>query len=229
MSAALLGLAIQRDVRRDFTRLRVSGKPPRQDFESLPTARFSARAPTFFFAAFGLSNSARSAENDSRSLLTGQIADLANIMSFEKSIGSPYTLASLPKPIKSSNGQVHVAGLCSLSGIKKRKRTEIAVGLDGEGVSIYSVRLNVPPSLDDTDSVEASKSSISYIVRASSKRILHNRTVFNFSKRKPQETLRAIYICIFGRIHFRRQGATHLLPRTNHRGPVQHEEICIYP
>jgi hypothetical protein len=60
-------------------------------------------------------------------------------MSFDQPIGAPFTLASLSKPIGSTNGHVHAAGVCSLSGIKKRKRTEIAVGVDGEGVSIYSV------------------------------------------------------------------------------------------
>jgi hypothetical protein len=60
-------------------------------------------------------------------------------MSFDQPIGAPFTLASLSKPISASNGQVHAAGVWSVSGIKKRKRTEVAVGLDGEGVSIYSV------------------------------------------------------------------------------------------
>ncbi|OAG23443.1 hypothetical protein CC77DRAFT_984377 [Alternaria alternata] len=61
-------------------------------------------------------------------------------MSFDQPIGAPFTLASLSKPIGSTNGHVHAAGVCSLSGIKKRKRTEIAVGVDGEGVSIYSLQ-----------------------------------------------------------------------------------------
>ncbi|KAI4950581.1 hypothetical protein J4E91_004466 [Alternaria rosae] len=61
-------------------------------------------------------------------------------MSFDQPIGAPFTLASLSKPIGSTNGHVHAAGVCSISGIKKRKRTEIAVGVDGEGVSIYSLQ-----------------------------------------------------------------------------------------
>lgn len=62
-------------------------------------------------------------------------------MSFDKSIGAPFTLATLSKPVSSTNGRAHAAGVCSISGIKKRKRTEVAIGLDGEGVSIYSVCL----------------------------------------------------------------------------------------
>ncbi|EMD65135.1 hypothetical protein COCSADRAFT_141727 [Bipolaris sorokiniana ND90Pr] len=61
-------------------------------------------------------------------------------MSSDQPIGAPFTLASLSKPVSSTNGRVHAAGVCSISGIKKRKRTEIAVGVDGEGVSIYSLQ-----------------------------------------------------------------------------------------
>ncbi|KAK1912895.1 hypothetical protein P3342_004831 [Pyrenophora teres f. teres] len=61
-------------------------------------------------------------------------------MSFDQPIGAPFTLASLSKPISSTNGRVHAAGVCSASGAKKRKRTEIAVGIDGEGVSVYSLQ-----------------------------------------------------------------------------------------
>jgi hypothetical protein len=60
-------------------------------------------------------------------------------MSFHETIGAPFTLATLSKPIGSTNGRAHAASVCSISGIKKRKRTEVAVGLDGEGISIYSV------------------------------------------------------------------------------------------
>lgn len=82
---------------------------------------------------------ARASPDGSRRPQLLQHAGLANNMSFDQPIGAPFTLASLSKPISSSNGRVHAAGVCSISGIKKRKRTEIAVGLDGEGVSVYSV------------------------------------------------------------------------------------------
>ncbi|KAH9877841.1 hypothetical protein J1614_003058 [Plenodomus biglobosus] len=61
-------------------------------------------------------------------------------MSSDQPIGAPFTLATLSKPVAASHGRVHAAGVCSISGIKKRKRTEIAVGLNGEGVSIYSLQ-----------------------------------------------------------------------------------------
>ncbi|KAJ4290207.1 hypothetical protein N0V90_010422 [Kalmusia sp. IMI 367209] len=61
-------------------------------------------------------------------------------MSFDKEIGAPFTLASLPHPISTRDGRTHAASVCSISGTRKRKRTEIAVGLDGEGISIYSLQ-----------------------------------------------------------------------------------------
>ncbi|KAH7067573.1 hypothetical protein BKA63DRAFT_607408 [Paraphoma chrysanthemicola] len=61
-------------------------------------------------------------------------------MSSDHEIGAPFTLATLPKPVASTGGRTHAAGVCSISGIKKRKRTEIAVGLDGDGISIYSLQ-----------------------------------------------------------------------------------------
>ncbi|KAF2466094.1 uncharacterized protein BDR25DRAFT_294162 [Lindgomyces ingoldianus] len=61
-------------------------------------------------------------------------------MSFDKEIEAPFTLASLPRPLQSTDGQTQASGVCSLSGVRKRKRTEIAVGVDGEGVLIYSLQ-----------------------------------------------------------------------------------------
>ncbi|CAI6341067.1 unnamed protein product [Periconia digitata] len=62
-------------------------------------------------------------------------------MASHQAIGAPYTLATLPHAIGKSGGRPHAACVCSISsGIKKKKRTEIAVGLDGEGISIYSIQ-----------------------------------------------------------------------------------------
>lgn len=66
-------------------------------------------------------------------------AQSGKIMSLEKEIGAPFTLASLPQSINSNSGRSRAASVHSLSGTKKRKRTEIAVGLVGEGIFIYSV------------------------------------------------------------------------------------------
>jgi hypothetical protein len=54
-------------------------------------------------------------------------------------IESVYPLATLPTPLNSSNGRVTGSVVSSLTKGKKRKRTEIATAVDGEGISIYSV------------------------------------------------------------------------------------------
>lgn len=55
------------------------------------------------------------------------------------SIEEPYTIATLPRPLDQEHGRIHPATVSSLSGSRKRKRHEIAVGVDGEGVNIYNV------------------------------------------------------------------------------------------
>jgi hypothetical protein len=61
-------------------------------------------------------------------------------MSPKFSIQDPYVLASLPRPIDRSSGRYVVGEVfggahCS----KKRKRSELVVGVDGEGVNLYDV------------------------------------------------------------------------------------------
>lgn len=51
-----------------------------------------------------------------------------------------YTVASLPKPLDADHGTTKAAPVYGLHGSKKRKRHEVAVGVDGEGVNIYNVQ-----------------------------------------------------------------------------------------
>ena len=53
---------------------------------------------------------------------------------------APYTVASLPKPLDSDGGRIQAAPVYGIHGSRKRKRHEVAVGIDGEGVNIYSVQ-----------------------------------------------------------------------------------------
>lgn len=55
---------------------------------------------------------------------------------------SPYTIASLPRPLDNVHGETHVARVFGLRGSKKRKRHEVAVAVDGESLNIYDVRLS---------------------------------------------------------------------------------------
>lgn len=53
---------------------------------------------------------------------------------------SPFELAKLPRPLDSVNGQYHVANVWNgPQGSRKRKRSELVVAIDGEGLSLYSV------------------------------------------------------------------------------------------
>lgn len=49
-------------------------------------------------------------------------------------------VATLPQPIDHSKGQYVVSEVYGgAPGAKKRKRSELAVGIDGEGVNLYDV------------------------------------------------------------------------------------------
>ncbi|KAF2736578.1 hypothetical protein EJ04DRAFT_462983 [Polyplosphaeria fusca] len=61
-------------------------------------------------------------------------------MSSNGEIGAPFTLALLPRPLDSTSGRTQAASVCSISGSRKRKRTEVSVGIDGEGIFIYSLQ-----------------------------------------------------------------------------------------
>jgi hypothetical protein len=52
----------------------------------------------------------------------------------------PSVLTQLPRPLQASTGKTQVGEVFSLVESKKRKRYEIAVAVDGEGLNIYNVR-----------------------------------------------------------------------------------------
>lgn len=61
-------------------------------------------------------------------------------MSANLSIEGPYSLSSLPRPLHVLQGKYQAAPVWEWSqGSKKRKRPELAIGIDGEGVNIYNV------------------------------------------------------------------------------------------
>lgn len=55
---------------------------------------------------------------------------------------APYTIASLPKPLDAEYGSIYASPVFSYRGLKKRKRHEVVVGVDGESLNIYNVRLH---------------------------------------------------------------------------------------
>lgn len=61
-------------------------------------------------------------------------------MSSKFSVQPPYALATLPAPLDHAKGRYVVGEVYGdQPGSKKRKRAEVAVGVDGEGVNIYDV------------------------------------------------------------------------------------------
>jgi len=52
-----------------------------------------------------------------------------------------YPIASLPSPLDAEAGRTYVSAVYHLNGSRKRKRHEVAVGIDGEVVNIYNVIL----------------------------------------------------------------------------------------
>lgn len=61
-------------------------------------------------------------------------------MSPGSSIQKPYSIASLPKPVNKSTSPYFVGDVHGvIPGSRKRKRTELAVGIDGENLNLYDV------------------------------------------------------------------------------------------
>lgn len=59
-------------------------------------------------------------------------------------IQQPYVLATLPRPLDPKTGRYVVGEVYGTSeGSKKRKRSEVAIGVDGEAVNIYDVSFDM--------------------------------------------------------------------------------------
>ena len=56
-------------------------------------------------------------------------------------IQKPYVLADIPHDITGSPGSILAADVLAITGSKKRKRPELAIAIDRQGISIYDVSL----------------------------------------------------------------------------------------
>ncbi|KAL2048292.1 hypothetical protein N7G274_000203 [Stereocaulon virgatum] len=52
----------------------------------------------------------------------------------------PYTLAEIPQDLTGTSGQIYAADVYAIAGSKKRKRSEVALAIDRQGVNIYDVQ-----------------------------------------------------------------------------------------
>lgn len=55
-------------------------------------------------------------------------------------IQSPTILAELPRSLVTGRSKAHAADVYGLDGHKRRKRSELAVAVDGEYINVYDVR-----------------------------------------------------------------------------------------
>jgi len=63
-------------------------------------------------------------------------------MSSGMALQAPFTLTSLPRPFDSQRGKTWATPVYGYKSQKRRKRPEVVVGVDGEGISVYNVRLH---------------------------------------------------------------------------------------
>ena len=61
----------------------------------------------------------------------------ASMPSASKDLEHPQTLVSLPQPVNRSKGRTRAAVVWS--GSSRRKRPEVVIAVDGEGINIYNV------------------------------------------------------------------------------------------
>lgn len=54
-------------------------------------------------------------------------------------IEKPYVLAEIPKDITGATGHILTGDIHAIAGSRKRKRSEVAVAIDHQGVNIYDV------------------------------------------------------------------------------------------
>ena len=55
-------------------------------------------------------------------------------------IQKPYLLADIPQDLLGA-GNIRAADVLAVAGIKKRKRSELALAVDRQGINIYDVSL----------------------------------------------------------------------------------------
>ena len=59
-------------------------------------------------------------------------------------IQKPHIVADIPQDLAGSSGQILATDVYAVAGSKKRKRSEIALAIDGQGIDIYDVIDSLP-------------------------------------------------------------------------------------
>lgn len=102
-------------------------------------------------------------------------------------IRKPSLLATLPRPIDSSTGRYVVSDVHGgTPGSRKRKRGELAVGIDGEGLNIYDVRRLYNNEAESHINVELDPIfKACHLLRTSSTVIVHMPCTVDSDKKTP--------------------------------------------
>ena len=54
-------------------------------------------------------------------------------------IGEPYTIAQIPPDLTGKTGKLFTSDVNAVSGSGKKKRSEIAIAIDRQGINVYDV------------------------------------------------------------------------------------------
>lgn len=60
-----------------------------------------------------------------------------------KMIQKPYLIADIPHNLSGLPGNILATDVLAVAGYKKRKRSELALAIDGQGINIYDVSLMI--------------------------------------------------------------------------------------
>lgn len=116
-------------------------------------------------------------------------------MSTECAIESPYTLLTLPRPFDPIKGKTYAEPVFGYKAQKRRKRPEVAVCVDGEGIQIYNVCQIIFGSNPHL-MVLGPNSSIDHLLRSSTTNTISMRSVLDILEtRKARESAEAHIRC----------------------------------
>lgn len=109
-------------------------------------------------------------------------------------IDSIFSLATVPRPIDSSNGRILASTVHSLTHSKKRKRSQLAVSVDGEGVNIYSVGIFADVGLNCSDIISGENTPTSVLVPSPSPHLLCYSSMFSSPRGQHSPTCMPIHL-----------------------------------
>lgn len=53
----------------------------------------------------------------------------------------PHIIAEIPQDVTGSLGKIQASNVCTVAGVQKKKRSEIALAIDRQGLNVYDVQV----------------------------------------------------------------------------------------